>query len=219
MSIKTFGFLDESGNLSINHPDAYFAVGAIFHPWPDELIINLHRIFENFCSAMKKDPTRLEFKFNEVTKGTLDHYLNAIGLLESDNDWRFCSLVIDKSDSKFITPSDKLQQWECYLRYVKLLLNHNIQAHEQMTLLADFLRRPNGDVHSFATLPKIVKGLDDVLQVESQGILLVQMADVILGSTMYTGVDTVKIKLKKRVDELIFKIGKKRFNEWKMIWK
>jgi hypothetical protein len=36
---------------------------------------------------------------------------------------------------------------------------------------------------------------------------------------MYTGVDTVKIKLKKRVDELIFKIGKKRFNEWKMIWK
>lgn len=217
--IKTFGFLDESGNLSVNHKDQYFTVGAIFHPWPDELIIKLHKVFEGFSAAMKKDPTRLELKFNEVTTTSLNYYLAALELLKEDKDWRFCSLIIDKKDPKYKVPVDKLQQWECYLRYVKLLLNHNLKNHEQMTLLADFLRRPNGTVHSFATLPTVVTQLDDVLQIESQGVLLVQMTDVLLGGALYNGVDVVKMKLKDKVIEIKTDVGKLRFNEWRMIWK
>jgi hypothetical protein len=217
--LKTFGFLDETGNLSLNHPVRKFAVGAIIHPWPDELIINLHNVFTGFCSDMKKEPTRMEMKFNEVTLRSLPHYLKAIDSLERDPEWRFCSLVIDKDDPKFIQPVDKLKAWECYLRYVKLLLQRNIQSHEHMILLADFLRRPSGNVHTFATLPSVVQGLDDVLQVESQGILLVQMADILLGATMYTGVDVVKVQLKNRVRNLVASLNKRRFNEWKIIWK
>lgn len=107
----------------------------------------------------------------------------------------------------------------CYLRYVKMLLKQNIRKHEQMTLLADFLRRPNGDVHSFATLPTVVPNLDDVLQVESQGILLVQMVDIILGCTLYEGKDIVKLELKKVVNKLTGLVGKLRFNEWRITWR
>lgn len=110
--IKTFGFLDESGNLSLRHKDKYFAVGAIFHPWPDELIIKLHNIFAGFSAEMKKDPTRLELKFNEVTKRALPFYIKALQELESDKDWRYCSLVVNKKDPKFWIPDDKLKQWD-----------------------------------------------------------------------------------------------------------
>lgn len=216
-TIKTFGFLDESGNLSLQHKDKYFAVGAIFHPWPDELIIKLHKVFEGFSAKMKKDPTRLEFKFNEVTTNSLPYYLQALNELSADKDWRYCSLIVNKDDPKFQIPQDKLQQWECYLRYVKLLLQKNLKSHEQMTLLADFLRRPNGATHNFATLPTVVPNLDDVLQIESQGVLLVQMVDLILGSSLYQGVDVVKIDLKNIVDNIIKILGKSRFNEWRMM--
>lgn len=221
--INTFAFLDETGNLSTKHPDRYFAVGAIFHPWPDETIIELHKVFSGLSGALKKDPSRLEFKFNEVTKSSLHFYKSALGVLANDPDWRFCSIVIDKKDPKFVVPPDKLSQWECYLRWVKHLLTKNIRDHERAVLLADFLRRPNGVVHSFATLHKIVPNLVDELQVESQGVLLVQLADVLLGSSLYNGTDVVKKELSDEANNLLETLRKnpsgKRYNRWDPIWK
>lgn len=222
-TLNTFAFLDETGNLSLNHPDKYFAVGAIFHPWPDETIIKLHKVFEGLCSALKKDPSRLEFKFNEVTKSSLPFYKDAIDVLRTDKDWRFCSVILDKEDPKFNAPQDKLAQWECYLRWVKQLLMKNIQTHERVVLLADFLRRPTGTVHHFATLHKIVPNLNDELQVESQGLLLVQLADVLLGGSLYSGTDVIKVQLTQEINDLLKSLGSspggRRYNKWTPIWK
>jgi hypothetical protein len=52
-TINAFAFLDETGNLSVNHPDRYFAVGTILHPWPDEMIIKLHIL--NMLNNVQKD--------------------------------------------------------------------------------------------------------------------------------------------------------------------
>lgn len=204
MTKPTFCFLDESGTLNVNHPTIrYFAVGAIIHSYPDELIIKLHNEFESLSSTLKKDPTRLEFKFTLVTPNSLKHYLNCLKILEQDDNWRFCSFVVNLDDANFRAPRDYLEVWECYLRYTKLLLQKNLLAEEKTTLIADYLKQPKkAPSHSLATLPAIVPQLWDVLQVESQGVLLVQMADILLGGSLYNGNDKVKIQLSSEIKKL-----------------
>lgn len=222
-SLNTFAFLDESGNPSKRDGEKYYGVGALFHPWPDETIIKLHEVFTGFSGALQKDPTRLELKFNEVTGKSLPFYLKALTVLKNDQDWRFCSVTIDKTDPKYLTPTDKLGSWECYLRWVKHLLSKNIMRHEHVILLADYCNRPIGQVHSFSTLPQIVPNLTDVLQVESQGVLLVQMADILLGSSVYDGVDVIKKQLADEAKGLLKNLGTtpggKRYNRWNPIWR
>ena len=175
-----FCFLDESG--TIGGGSRYFAIGAIVHPMPDELNEKLHAVFEGYVAARKRDRTSQEFHFKELTEGTRSHYVRALQCLKADPDWRFFSVVLDLSDPLFHMPKTALESWACYLRWIKLLLLRNLKANEKATLLADFLRRPTGASHRLDTLPAVVPQLWDVLQVESQGILLVQMADCVVGS-------------------------------------
>ena len=119
----------------------------------------------------------------------------------------------------YAQPLTKQEVWECYLRYAKLLLQKNLYTDERTILLADFYRRPKGNVHKFSTLPQVVPQLVDTLQVESQGVLLVQAADVLLGASLYQGQDVVKQKISNGVSELRGKTEKARFNEWRIKWK
>jgi len=219
----TFAFLDEYGNLSSNSPQRYFAVGAIIDSYPDGLVEELHQTFEGLCSLLKKDPSRLEFKFSEVTKTSLPLYLRLLEVLAKHPSWRFCSMIVDKNDPKYSQLLTKQEVWEWYLRYVKILLQKNLYSDERAILLADFYRRPKGNVHKFSSLPEIVPQLVDTLQVESQGVLLIQAADVLLGASLYQGSDSVKQKIANGVCDLRYKLEKGRFHErrikWKVKWK
>lgn len=188
------------------------------HPWPDNIIIQLHNVFGELASLLKKDPSRLEFKFGAVTKNSYPIYKKCLKVLEHDPDWRFFSVVINLNDPKFHRPKDRLEQWNCYLRWIKILLQRNIRAHEKVTLVADYLQKPKGEVYHICTMPAVVPRLWDVLQVESQGILLVQMADVLLGGSLYGGVDVVNKQLSDDVNALRATVGKLRFNEWRLKW-
>jgi hypothetical protein len=80
------------------------------------------------------------------------------------------------------------------------------------------LRKPNANVNALSTLPEVVPQVWDVLQVESQGVLLVQMADVILGSSLYAGNAIPKLQLAERVAQIRRKLAKPRFEEWRVRW-
>lgn len=215
--IPAFCFMDESGTLL--GEGRYFGLGAIVHPWPDALIERLQIVFTGLVDACKKDRTAQEFHFTDVTKGTLRFFLKALDVLESDADWRFFSVILDTHDPRFSKPTDPLAAWACYLRWTKIMLQRNLRAHEKVTLIADFYRRPNVErAYHFATLPAVVPQLWDVLQVESHGVLMVQMADVILGSSLYSGISEPKNALSKRVSELRARLIKPRFNEWRVQW-
>ena len=99
-----------------------------------------------------------------------------------------------------------------------MLLKNNLKSEERTILIADFYHQPAGKVHKLETLPQVVPQLVDTLQVESQGVLLVQVADILLGACLYSGQDKVKLELTKAVDKLKQKVGKNRFNEWRIQW-
>jgi hypothetical protein len=215
--LPVYCFLDESGTF-LGNESTHFALGAIIHPWPDDLTESLHEVLECLIGDCKRHRTSQEFHFADLTEGTLKHFLKCVECLEKDTDWRFFSLVLDLQDPKFIKPKDALQAWAYYLRWTKILLEKKIRPNEKATLLADFYKAPKARVHKLATLPAVVPNLWDVLQVESQGVLLVQMADLLLGATLYTGVSSCKNKLAERVKALKESLPKSRFDEWRVRW-
>lgn len=216
MNIKpTFCFVDERGNIAKPQEVPEFAVGAIITSYPDQLIRRLHLAHEALCSLLipRKDQSQVEFKFSAVTLTSIECYLKALGELASDPHWRFASVIVRLDDPKFVPPSTPQQTWEYYLDMVKILLNRNLQNNEEAVLLIDYLRMPNGDVHGIETLPTVVPRLRDVLQIHSQGVILVQMADLLLGASRYIGQVEVKNKLKERAQKIRQRIGRKRFSE------
>lgn len=217
MSLPVYCFLDESGTF-LGNESKHFALGAIIHPWPDDLTESLHEVLECLISDCTRHRTSQEFHFADLTEGTLKHFLKCVDCLENDKDWRFASLVIDLNDPKFIKPKDPLQAWSYYLRWTKIFLEKKIRANEKATLLADFYKAPKARVHKLATMPAVVPTLWDVLQVESQGILLVQMADLLLGASLYGGVSNCKKQLAQRVKILRDSLPKSRFDEWRVRW-
>ena len=215
--LPVFCFLDESGTF-LGNDSSHLALGAIVHPWPDDLIESLHENLECLIAACSKHRTSQEFHFADLTEGTLKHFIKCVDCLEQDKNWRFFSLILDLNDPKFVKPKDPLQAWACYLRWTKILLDRKIRANEKATLIADFYKAPKARVHKLATLPAVVPTLWDVLQVESQGVLLVQMADLLLGATLYSGVSSCKNKLAERVKILRASLPKSRFDEWRVKW-
>ena len=197
---------------------SHWAIGAIVHPWPEELIEQLHAVFEGLVSECKRHRTAQEFHFNEVTLGTVRHFIKALDCLQKDPDWRFFSVVVDLNDPLFEKPNDAKGAWACYLRWIKLMLCRNLRPEEKTTLLADFQHRPKGSAHKLATLPAVVPQLWDVIQLESHGVLLIQMADVLLAGSLYKGVSACKKQLADRVNALRKAVGKARFNEWRVRW-
>lgn len=221
MSLEpTFAFMDESGTLHPNNPNRYFAVGAIIDSYPDSLIKDLHLILQHLESKLgRSNDPKLEFRFSSVTKTSLPIYKDLIDLLKRHQSWRFCCLIVDTEDSKYDQPSDSQEIWEEYLKLTKLLLKNNLSNQERTVLLADYYRQPSGEVHELATLPEVTPNLVDTLQVESQGILPVQIADVLLGASLYEGSDQVKEELSKEVEELRSSIASRRFDEWRIDWR
>jgi hypothetical protein len=217
--LPTFAFVDEYGNLAMASYQRFFSIGAIISSFPDDLNDAIHQDFECLCSILRKDPSRLEFHFTSVTKTSVDIYLKALDrLLEYKDDWRFCSIIIDREDKKYKHPRNKQESWECYLRYLKMLMQNNIKYNERVVMIADYQRRPTGKVHKFATLHKVVPNLVDTLKVESQGVLLVQLCDLITGGFLYSGTLNVKKKIHQKVKEIEKAMGKKGFNVWRVKW-
>ncbi len=212
--------MDESRTLHPNNPDRYFAVGAIIDSYPDDMIGDLHLLLQHLESKLgRKNDPKLEFRFSSVTKTSLPIYKKVINLLKSHHSWRFCCLIVDTDDTNYDQPTDSQEIWEEYLKFTRLLLKNNLSNQERAVLLADYYRQPSGEVHELSTLPKVTPNLVDTLQVESQGILPVQIADVLLGSCLYEGNDQVKEELSKEVTALKNSIASSRFDKWRIDWR
>lgn len=220
LKIPTFAFMDETGHLHPNHPERYFAVGAIIDSSPDGLMEALHAKLQHLQQVLGKegDP-QIEFRFSSVTRTSLPVYKEFVELLKNYQSWRFCCLVVDTEDKKYQPPpSDPQLVWAEYLKFTTLLLRNNLCKHERVVLLADYYNQPSGNVKRLADLPTWIKNLEDTLKVESQGITPVQVADVLLGGTLYNGKNFAKKELSNKVKGLRKSLSKQRFDRWDIDW-
>lgn len=225
-NIKTFTFLDESGALIPleNQNRCYYGIGIFKHTHPNQLIQKMHPIFENLCSVLKKDETRLEFSFKSTTRSSIKYDLMFLDILFHDYDWEFNCLYFDAKDKNFKQPLPPTGLWEAYVKYSKLLVRQNLWSNEQTVLIADYQKKPTSSKKLFEFISIDIPQVHNVLQAESHGLLLVQAVDMLLGGFLYSletnsgDKEGNKTAISNKVLEIKNKVGSKKFNCWPIDW-
>lgn len=223
--IKTYSFLDESGFLvpSVDNRQNLFGLGLIKYSNPFHINQELHKLHEKLCSDLKKDDTRIEFSFKGITEKTLPTTLEALNLLMEDANWEFNCIYFDIQDSRFNAPVNATARWAMYISNIKLLIEKNLWQNEETVLIADFLRKPKASNKRFEYIMIDIPQVYNVLQVISHGVLMVQMADLLLGGFLYAEKNVgdqegYKSQVSQKVLKLREKVGRDRFNTWKRDW-
>ena len=225
-TIKTFTFLDESGALIPieNQKRFFYGIGIFKHTHPIQLIEKLHPIYEGLCDALKKDETRVEFSFKSTTKSSIDYDLRFLDAVQQDFDWEFNCLYFDTRDKNYKPPVPPIGLWEAYVQYSKMLIRKNLWGRERTTLIADYQKRPKQSRKLFEFIATDIDAVNDVLQAESHGLLLVQVVDILLGGYLYSlqqdsgDKEGNKTAISKKVIEIKNKVGSKKFNCWPVDW-
>lgn len=224
--IKTFSFIDESGILAPrdNQKRNYYGIGLLKHTNPNSLIQKLHVVYENLCSALKKEETRVEFSFKSTTSSSISSDLQFLDMLLSDYDWEFDCLYFDTNDAYYNKPLSPVERWEMYVQYTKMLVGRNLWSREETILIADYQRKPKLSRKLFEFISLDIPKVYNVLQVESHGVLLVQAADLLLGGYLYSldpelgDKEHNKVRISQKVMVIQKKVGNKKFNCWRVDW-
>ncbi len=225
--IKTFTFLDESGVLSPpNIERCYYGIGILKSSQPIQLIQKLHPIHEGLCSALKKDPSRLEFSFKSTTSSSIEYDLGFLESLENDDSWSFACLYYDANtnDLAYKKPENSVERWEKYVTLCKKLIKNNLWRQEETILIADFQRKPKLSKKKFEYISLDIPQVYNILQTESHGVLLIQAVDMLLGGYLYSmnpikgDKEGNKTRISAKVLEIKRKLRKTRFNCWEFDW-
>lgn len=224
--IKTFSFLDESGALAL--PEAagrsIYGIGFLKHTNPIQLIEKIHPIYEGLVAALKKDETRVEFSFKSTTASSVEYDLALLDEVQKDFDWEFNCLYFDTTDHNYKNPATPTQRWEFYVNWTKKLIQNNLWSTEETILIADYQKRPKVSRKKFEFITLDIPQVYNVLQTESHGVLLIQVADLLLGGFLYSVRGTKgdkernKVRIMEKVLEIQNKVGRKKFNVWKVDW-
>lgn len=224
--IKTFTFLDESGALipKDGQNKDYYGIGIFKHTHPIQLIQKLHPIHETLCARLKKDETRVEFSFKSTTRSSIDLDLKFLDTLYQDFDWEFNCLYFNTKDKNYIPPQPPIGLWESYVKYSKLLVKNNLWKEEETVLIADYQKKPKFSLKQFEFISTDIPQVYNALQVESHGVLLVQMVDLLLGGFLYSLSPNLgdkegnKKKISEKTLQIKDKVGRKKFNCWPVDW-
>lgn len=185
-----FLFVDEVG-VSLDPNQEYFGIGGLKINNNIELNRKLHDIFTGAASFLNQQEDRFEFKFKYITKNSLRFYKAILRELENYPNWQF-AFVIKKKNKVW----GRQTFWQEYIDGASLLLKKF--SKNDIILIADFLAKPKKEKIDLFCFAKNNKKILNILQLESQGSLLLQVADILLGAVAYQ----IRIKNKEKADLL-----------------
>ena len=174
-------FLDETGALHAGR-DAFFVVGMVKSHRPEVLsrAIQLIRDRAHFYEEMKwanvDDRQRYLAQYEEV-----------IAAFFGARTTSFSCYVLDKRQIDPVSRFGNL--WRAYEELAALEVAYNTHDDELVTVLADHMSTP-ANVDFEGELRRAVgdrgKMIGGVLRVDSKGVSLVQLADVLMGAVAYS---------------------------------
>lgn len=196
-----FLFIDEVG-VSLDKNQAYFGVGGLFIN--DTITINreLHDVFTGAVSFFEQREETFEFKFKYITQRSFRFYKRIIEILSQYHGLNFKFILKGKED-KWVNTTF----WEKYLEYLNLLID--LLSNKQFVIVADYLSKPKYIKADLFDIIKQKPQVANILQLESQGSLLVQAADILLGGIGYQKRIKADLKVnvfKQQVSNLIMKL-------------
>ncbi|TSC94215.1 MAG: Uncharacterized protein CEN87_566, partial [Parcubacteria group bacterium Licking1014_1] len=172
-------------NLKNNLPFAFIDETIRYAPLPEigvgvitvsnnHLFFNqqLRNVFLEAVNALKKEEKNFEFKFSYITENSLPYYHKLLDILEKNSDnWDFSYVFKNKS----------APQWEMYVGLIRDIFNGKKNIY---TVIADYLDKPKKAKYGLSSLG-LIKSIANILQIESQGSVFIQMADIMLGAVSF----------------------------------
>lgn len=237
---KYFAFIDESGVLDESkNVQPFFAVGFLRILDTGAISEKLTQRHYDYFSTQKEKRKKLletlridrrqlddrelnlllvstrhyEYKFTNVTFTTLERYKSFIDTA-LEYPLHFCALVIDKTDPLFDSTIYK-NYWHAYIKYAKMLCQHNCDVRDKLCVIADYMNRPSDTEIYFEQELNALPNIFNTLRAHSETFTLLQVCDLLLGSVVFqwrqakalVG-DSKRAKAKTEfVDHLIEKLG------------
>ena len=182
--------MDESGVLSKEAKQRFFSLGLLKIFDTSTLYESLvllktkteQHLKTEFISRGKPPPRkRFEFKFSSITKTSYKFYFELIDLYFKFPELYFSALIFDKKYPNFNVNKYFPNLWDAHIKYSQVLINHSIKINERITIIADYLGKPNSSPHFFETEIRKLRGVSNVCMIESHASLFIQLVDVLLG--------------------------------------
>lgn len=205
-----FAFIDESGVLDESkNAQPFFAVGFLRVLDTSAISEKLTQRHYDYFSVQKEKRRELlkslkvskrslsdhelnlllvstrhyEYKFTNVTFTTLEKYKEFIDSA-FEYPLHFCALIIDKTDPLFDSTIYK-NYWEAYIKYAKLLCQHNCDTGDKLCVIADYMNRPKDSDVYFEKELNSLPILFNTLRAHSETFTLLQVCDLLLGSVVF----------------------------------
>lgn len=176
-----FCFFDETGNLN-DKVNRYFAMGMLKCSQPYFLDYEIQQL-------RQREKFFDEIKFNKLSKKNINFVLKILGLIFTIPGLKFSSFLINKDDIDF-QAEFKNDLWLAYEVFAEKLLIGNISPREIIIVIADYVTTPK-DVKFEIKVKHMVNNhfkrlaLAGVCRVDSRGVNLIQITDLILGTIAY----------------------------------
>ena len=184
-------FIDETGVLANDRKQPIFALGMLKIEETSILYSDLFKISQR---AKSKINQKFEFKFNKITQGNKDLYIDLVDIFFDHNQAFFKCLIIDK-DNSTVNPNNYFNDvWEAQISYTKLLLKHTIEGNERVAVIADYLSKPKSSTKYFEKEIQNTERKNTTIKesvvfnscmLESHASLFIQLVDVLLGLVIY----------------------------------
>lgn len=203
-----FGFIDETGLLTSDPKQRFFAVGLLkiddtadfynqvskhYYKILSKIEAKRKAMIKTFPNQVEKnkfiglinDNKRFEFKFNSIDEISISDYLNLINIYFQFPNLYFCSLVIDTGSVFFDFKKYFSSSWEAYIGYSRMLIKNNFSINDKAAIVADYVQMAHGSTKYFEREINLMPSVFNTCRVESEASLFIQMVDVLLGAVVY----------------------------------
>ena len=203
---QLFGFIDETGVLSNDPQQRFFALGLL-------KLENTSEFFEKIKKLKDRHqiPRGFEFKFTGIKQNShLPLHKELIDICFEHQDFHFSCIVIDKQGANHSVPQST---WDMQLELAKKHIKSTVKKGEKIAIIADYLSKPNASTKYFEDELQKLNKVFNACMIESDSSVFVQVVDIFIGCVVYAfkqehglvKTNTPKGKLVKYIEEKLVK--------------
>ena len=176
---QLFGFMDETGVLSSDPKQRFFALGLLKIEKTSLLFEQIKNLKDRY-----KLNGKFEFKFSNIKRnGDLPLHKELVDICFNYPDFFFASIVLDKHLLPNMQSSSTT--WDAQLDLAKQHIKSSIKEDEQVAIMADYLTKPRRSNRYFETELLRLRKVFNACMIESDSSAFVQVVDILIGSVVY----------------------------------
>lgn len=176
---QLFGFIDETGVLSNDPMQRFFALGILKLQNTSALFEDIKRLKDRY-----NKPKGFEFKFTGIKKDSdVAIHKELIDICFAYPEFSFACIVVDKQNPSHIVDTTT---WDMQLMLAKKHVKSTIKQGEKIAIIADYLSKPNSSDKYFEDELQKLNKVFNACMIESDSSVFVQVVDILIGCIVYS---------------------------------